>query len=66
MWLFVIVNFCKCGIYFIVIFVFIMQCKCTCYREFVLYIKDNNGNKFYFKPCVILDKLSVFTTFFVK
>ncbi len=31
--------------------------------EFVLYIKDHNGNNFYFKPCVILDKLSVFTTF---
>ncbi len=32
--------------------------------EFVLYIKDHNGNKFYFKLyCVILDKLSVFTTF---
>ncbi len=31
--------------------------------EFVLYIKDHNGNKFYFKLCVILDELSVFTTF---
>ncbi len=36
--------------------------------EIVLYIKDHNGNKFYFKLyCVILDELSVFTTlFFVK
>ncbi len=32
--------------------------------EIVLYIKDHNGNKFYFKLyCVILDELSVFTTF---
>ncbi len=31
--------------------------------EFVLYIKDHNGNKFDFKLCVILDKLSLFTTF---
>ncbi len=31
--------------------------------EFVLYIKDHNGNKFYLKLyCVILDELSVFTT----
>ncbi len=30
----------------------------------MLYIKDHNGNKLYFKLyCVILDELSVFTTF---
>ncbi len=35
--------------------------------EIVLYIKDHNGNKFYFKLyCVILDELSVFTTFFLS
>ncbi len=35
--------------------------------DFVLYIKDHNGNKFYFKLyCVILDELSVFTTFLSK
>ncbi len=32
--------------------------------KFVLNIKDHNGNKFFLKLyCVILDKLSVFTTF---
>ncbi len=45
---------------FIKIFVFEMQCQCICYREW----EDHNGNKFYFKLyCVILDELSVFTTF---
>ncbi len=35
--------------------------------EIVLYIKDHNGNKFYFKLyCVILDELSVCTTFFCQ
>ncbi len=35
--------------------------------EIVLYIKDHNGNKFYFKLyCVILDELSVFTTLFCQ
>ncbi len=38
-----------------------MQC------QIVLYIKDHNGNKFYFKLyCVILDELSVFTTLFLS
>ncbi len=54
---------------FIVIFVFIMQCQVYLLPgvDFVLYIKDHNGNKFYFKLyCVILDELSVFTTFLSK
>ncbi len=38
-----------------------MQC------QIVLYIKDHNGNKFYLKLyCVILDELSVITTFFCQ
>ncbi len=38
-----------------------MQC------QIVLYIKDHNGNKFYFKLyCVILEELSVFTTLFLS
>ncbi len=33
----------------------------------MLYIKDHDGNKFYFKLyCVILDKFSVFTTLFLS
>ncbi len=65
-WLCVIVHFCKYGFY----------CNFCIYNavpvhllpgvEFVLYIKDHNGNKFDFKLCVILDELSVFTTFFLK
>ncbi len=54
---------------FIVIFVFKMQCQVYLLPgvDFVLYIKDHNGNKFYFKLyCVILDELSVFTTFLSK
>ncbi len=44
---------------FIVIFVFIMQCQCICYQEWSLCFTS-----FYFKLyCVILDKLSVFSTF---
>ncbi len=63
------VKFCKCGIllsflYLNVVSVYLLP---GVEMEIVLYIKDHNGNKFYFKLyCVILDELSVCTTFFCQ
>ncbi len=59
------VKFCKYGILLLFLYLNAVSVYLLPGVEIVLYIKDHNGNKFYFKLCcVILEELSVFTTLF--